>query len=82
MATGQVGQSFPVHLDSKRRPTLPARLLDEAGISGTSNLVARSDGPGRIVLEDPTAMLHALQERLAASLRDTDVAPGPVDQGH
>jgi bifunctional DNA-binding transcriptional regulator/antitoxin component of YhaV-PrlF toxin-antitoxin module len=70
--------TFPVHLDSKRRPTLPARLLDEAGISGASDLVARVDGPGRIVLEDPEAMLRALQEKLAGSLRDAGERPAVV----
>ena len=59
---------FQVRLDTKRRPTLPARLLEDAGLVGVEELVARADGRGRIVLEDPAAMLSELQDRLAAVL--------------
>jgi len=53
---------------------LPARLLQDAGLVGVDELVARADGPGRIVLEDPDAMLRALQDRLAGALGDESAA--------
>lgn len=67
MASDSPVAGFHVHLDTKRRPTLPARLLEDAGLVGVEDLVARADGPGRIVLEDPVAMLSALQDRIAAA---------------
>lgn len=78
MATDTPGTTFCVHLDTKRRPTLPARLLEDAGLAGVSELVARADGRGRIVLEDPAAMLDALQERLAGALSETGESPESV----
>ncbi len=67
MASDSPVSAFRVHLDTKRRPTLPARLIQDAGLVGVDELVARADGPGRIVLEDPAAMLSALQDRVAAA---------------
>lgn len=67
MASDSPVSAFHVHLDTKRRPTLPSRLLEDAGLIGVDELVARVDGPGRIVLEDPAAMLGALQDRIAAA---------------
>lgn len=43
--------------------TIPAGLLDAAGIDPTSDLVARVESPGRIVLEPSDAMLARLQEK-------------------
>lgn len=60
--------SYSVRLDGRRRPTLPLALLEEAGIAtGPHELIARVEGPGRVVLEDPTALLAALQKTVAAS---------------
>lgn len=61
---------FHVHLDAKRRPTLPARVLREAELTGARELVVRADGPGRIVLEDSDAMLRDLQAELVAAIGD------------
>lgn len=77
--------SYRVHLDERRRPTLPAALLLEAGIeANVHELVARSDGPGRVVLEDPLAQLVALQEVVAMEMRargDTrDVALSLIEE--
>ncbi len=58
------GSSYRLPLDAKRRPTLPAALLAEAGIDATHELVARADGPGRLVLEDPLSVLAAFQGRV------------------
>jgi hypothetical protein len=63
--------TYHVRLDTKRRPTLPARLLEDAGLASVGELIARVDGRGRIVLEDPAAMLSALQDRLAAALEES-----------
>lgn len=57
---------YRVSLDSKRRPTLPAKLLAEAQLPDVGELVARVDGPGRIVLEDPNAALGRLQSAVRA----------------
>ena len=75
MSDGPLISTFTVRLDSKRRPTLPAALLDEAGLAGATDLVARADGPGRIVLEDPTSMLRSLQQRLTDALRESPTSP-------
>jgi bifunctional DNA-binding transcriptional regulator/antitoxin component of YhaV-PrlF toxin-antitoxin module len=58
-------RSFNVSVDDKRRPTLPAALVREAGVEGVRELVARVDGPGRIVLEDPATLLAAFQAKVA-----------------
>ena len=60
--------SYLVRLDGRRPPTLPSALLEEAGImAGSQELVARVDGPGRVILEDPTALLQALQKSVAVT---------------
>ncbi len=71
---GAVGFSngYRVHVDAKRRPTLPAALLAEANIDPSHDLVAHADGLGRIVLEDPLAVLAAFQD---------DVLAGKAEQG-
>lgn len=72
--------SYPVRLDGRRRPTLPSALLEEAGIMADSQeLVARVDGPGRVVLEDPTALLGALQKSVAAHKRKRHIPGSLVD---
>ena len=53
--------SYPIVLDARRRPTLPAELLEEAGLSGASDLVAFSE-PGRIVLSTRTALVGRVRE--------------------
>ena len=76
-----VVNSYPVRLDNRRRPTLPTALLEEAGISvGLQELVARADGPGRVVLEDPAALLAALQENVAAHKRNRKMDGSLVDR--
>ena len=58
--------TYRVHLDERRRPTLPPALLEEAGITpGARQVIARVDGHGRIILEDPMALLLALQDEVA-----------------
>lgn len=72
--------SYPVRLDARRRPTLPSALLEEAGIMvGSQELVARVDGPGRVVLEDPAALLASLQERVAAEKPTRTIRGSLVD---
>lgn len=73
--------SYSVRLDSRRRPTLPTALLEEAGILASSQeLVARVDGPGRVVLEDPTALLGELQRSAAARKRERHIQGSLVDR--
>ena len=72
--------SYTVRLDNRRRPTLPVALLEEAGIAvGEYELVARADGPGRVVLEDPRALLVVLQAGLAANKRARNISGSLVD---
>lgn len=72
--------SYPVRLDDRRRPTLPSALLEEAGITaGTHELVARVEGPGRVVLEDPIALLADLQKSVAEIKRKRNVRGSLVD---
>ncbi|WP_459642073.1 hypothetical protein [Kineococcus sp. NUM-3379] len=55
--------TYPVRLDAKRRPTLPAELLAEAGVSPESELVASTDGAGRIVVETREALVARIRGR-------------------
>lgn len=72
--------SYPVRLDDRRRPTLPSALLEEAGImAGTQELIAHVDGPGRVVLEDPTALLGALQKNVAERKHERRIRGSLVD---
>ncbi|WP_189058394.1 hypothetical protein [Longimycelium tulufanense] len=61
--------TYRLVLDSKRRPTLPARLLAEAGLTEVTELVARVDTPGRILLEDPRAALRRLRTAVSEGKR-------------
>jgi hypothetical protein len=61
--------SYRLHLDARRRPTLPPALLEEAGIDPSHELVAHADGRGRLVLEDPLVALAAFQDAVAEGLR-------------
>lgn len=72
--------SYPVRLDARRRPTLPSALLEEAGIRADSQeLVARVDGPGRVVLEDPAALLASLQASAVAKKPARNIRGSLVD---
>lgn len=57
--------AYRVHVDAKRRPTLPAAVLTDAGLSASRDLVVRADGRGRIILEDPTVLLSEFQTAVA-----------------
>jgi len=67
--TSNFETSYRVRLDSRRRPTLPTALLDEAGIEDEGvELIARAEGLGRIVLEDPLSLLREVQATIAAEM--------------
>ncbi|MGH9092817.1 MAG: hypothetical protein ACRDZR_15790 [Acidimicrobiales bacterium] len=68
--------AYRVHLDAKRRPTLPAQLLAQAGVAGERDLIAHVISPGRILLEDPALAFSELQEQVASQL---DAAGQTVD---
>jgi hypothetical protein len=70
---------YRVHVDAKRRPTLPAALLAEAGIDATHELVARADGLGRIILEDPLEVLAAFQNGVTEGMRELGETGSLVD---
>lgn len=71
--------TYRVRLDNRRRPTLPAALLKEAEIDGEgTELIARVEGTGRVVLEDPMALLRDLQDEVVEEMKrnhdDVDLA--------
>jgi bifunctional DNA-binding transcriptional regulator/antitoxin component of YhaV-PrlF toxin-antitoxin module len=70
MSTMGYGPGYRVLVDTKRRLTLPAALLAEAGIDATHELAARADGHGRIILEDPLKVLAAFQNSVAHGMRE------------
>lgn len=73
--------TYPVRLDERRRPTLPTALLEEAGISAeVHELIARVDGPGRLVLEDPSTLLLNLQKNVAESKIELGIHGSLIDQ--
>lgn len=77
--------SYRVRLDNRRRPTLPAALLKEAEIDGEgTELIARVEGTGRVVLEDPMALLRDLQDEVAAEMArnhdDADLAMELIEE--
>ena len=73
--------TYLVKLDERRRPTLPTALLEEAGISAeVHKLIARVDGPGRVVLEDPSTLLLNLQKSIAESKIELGIHGSLVDQ--
>lgn len=73
--------AYRVRLDDRRRPTLPPALLAEAGIDAEPHeLVAHVEGPGRVVLEDPAALLEALQEAVAAGKKAQHLTRPLADQ--
>ncbi len=72
--------TYRLRLDGKRRPTLPASLLEDAGIDPAHELIARPDGHGRVVLEDPLVMLAAFQDAVAAGKRSLGASGSLVDE--
>lgn len=71
--------TYRVRLDGKRRPTLPAALLDDAGINPAHELVAHTDGHGRVILEDPLVMLATFQHAVAEGKREHGITGSLVD---
>ncbi len=70
---------YVLRMDAKRRPTLPAALLEEAALTPGSELIARAEGKGRIVLETPDAIKRRVRERAAAGRRRTGRTDSAVD---
>jgi antitoxin component of MazEF toxin-antitoxin module len=80
MAQPLASRAWPVALDVKRRPTLPAALLEEAGIAPSDALVAHTAGEGVIVLETRAAIRRRLRERYAEGRRRTGRSGSPVQE--
>jgi len=55
-----------VKVDSKRRPAIPADLLNEAGISVGDYLVVAVAGPGSIVLRTRASILSEVRAEIDA----------------
>lgn len=77
--TAGFSTGYRVRVDGKRRPTLPAALFTESGIDPTHELVAHADGHGRILLEDPMAVLAGFQADVAEGLRNSGQTRSLVD---
>ncbi len=78
--TAYQANAYQVKVDAKRRPTLPAVLLAEAGINPGHELVARAQGQGRIMLEDPMAVLAAFQDEVLAGKSENGVTGSLADE--
>lgn len=70
---------FPVSLDAKRRPTLPAELLRDAHIQAGDELRAFPGGEGIIVLCNRDAVLSQVRESIRAGF-DAPVTEGAVER--
>lgn len=57
---------FAVRLDSRRRPTLPAALLDSIGVGPGDSLIASLGPDGRIILEKPSIVAQRVRDRFQA----------------
>lgn len=65
-----LGRKFPVRLDSRRRPTLPAELLDLMGVGSGDVLIASVNEYRILVLETP--------EQIRGRLRQAFGSPGTL----
>jgi bifunctional DNA-binding transcriptional regulator/antitoxin component of YhaV-PrlF toxin-antitoxin module len=72
--------SFKLNLDDRRRPTLPAELLQSAGIDPSSVLLAYTDVVGRIILEAPDSALEALRKQIAEDKAEIGFAGSLLDE--
>jgi bifunctional DNA-binding transcriptional regulator/antitoxin component of YhaV-PrlF toxin-antitoxin module len=70
--------SWPVRLDSRRRPTLPEELLSEARVARGEELVAHVESEGRIVLETRDAIRRRLRQRFAEGRARVGHSGNPV----
>lgn len=66
-----------VKVDSKRRPAIPADLMNEAGIGIGDRLVVTVAGPGNIVLRTRAAILAEVRAEINAGFEN-----GVVGQTH
>lgn len=66
-----------VKVDSKRRPAIPADLMNEAGIGIGDRLVVTVAGPGNIVLRTRAAILAEVRAEINAGFEN-----GVIGQTH
>ena len=73
--------TYPISLDARRRPTLPAELIAEAGLGEGEDLVAYSE-QGRIVISTRARLLASVQAmfRAARGQDESDQADELVEQ--
>lgn len=60
MSTVRKRRRGGARVSSKHQITIPVDALREAGVESGERLIARADGPGRIVLERETDVLGEL----------------------
>lgn len=60
-------------ISSKHQITIPAAELRAAGLAAGERLVARADGPGRVVLEREHDVLADFAGRLTGAYAEHDV---------
>lgn len=59
-----------IKVDSKRRPAIPADLLNEAGIGVGDRLIVTVAGPGNIVLRTRAAILAEVRAEINAGFEN------------
>jgi bifunctional DNA-binding transcriptional regulator/antitoxin component of YhaV-PrlF toxin-antitoxin module len=74
------GPTSRVRLDDKRRTTFPTPLLAAAGVGPGADLVARVEGPGRIVLETSASVVARMQEMVRAAKAERGVTGSLADE--
>lgn len=65
--------SMDVTIDSRRRPALPARLMEEAGMRPGDHVRVRVAGAGRLVIETAAASREAARDRIRAKVEPISV---------
>lgn len=60
-------------LSSKHQVTIPAQALKDAGLRAGERLVARADGPGRVIFERETDVLGPLAGALTGVYDDREL---------
>lgn len=66
--------SYPITLDARRRPTLPAELLVEAGLDAGDELVAYPES-GRIVISTRDELVRHVRATFRAGRRTDEPDP-------
>lgn len=70
-----MANSYPIAVDARRRPTLPAELFAEAGLDAGDELVAYPE-KGRIVISTRDELIRHVRTTFRAARRPDEADPG------